>query len=130
SPQRMEDVVEFCERLIGAGACASEAAREALAGTGEDRLAALAAASRACRTRTPAAAVQLQPAAGLAGAVAAELAAATATLPERQREALALRELAGLSYPQIGTVMGIGASAVAPLLARARLGLREARRGM
>ena len=56
--------------------------------------------------------------------VAAEMAAATARLPERQREALALREALRLSHEQIGQVMGLEAAAVAPLLARARLRLR------
>jgi len=146
----MEDVLEFCERVMGAGIAASDAAREALAGAADDRVEVLAAASRACRSRPPveaprtvssdtaAAAVRLvrssppsspAPARRLADAVAGELAAATAELPERQREVLALRELARLSYPQIAAVLGIGETAVAPLLARARLGLREARRG-
>ena len=62
-------------------------------------------------------------------AVAGELAAATARLPERQREALALRELLGLSYDDIGAVVGLDPAAVAPLLARARLRLRTALRG-
>jgi len=61
--------------------------------------------------------------------VAGELAAATAKLPERQREALVLRELLGLAHEEISKVMGIEAAAVAPLLARARLGLAAVRRG-
>src|SRR5947209_8429582 len=64
----------------------------------------------------------------LAGNVAAEMAYANARLPERQREALALRELLRLSYADIAIVMGIEAAAVAPLLARARLRLRAERR--
>ena len=58
-----------------------------------------------------------------------ELAVATARLPERQREALALRELLALSYEQIAAVMGLDPAAVAPLLARARLRLRAELRG-
>jgi acyl dehydratase len=66
----------------------------------------------------------------LAEAVAAELAQATARLPERQREALALRELLGLHHLEIGRVVGVDTVAVAPLLARARLRLRTELRGV
>jgi DNA-directed RNA polymerase specialized sigma24 family protein len=65
----------------------------------------------------------------LAEAVAAELAQATARLPERQREALALRELLGLHHGELGRVVGVDTVAVAPLLARARLRLRTELRG-
>src|SRR5712671_2808628 len=65
----------------------------------------------------------------LLSAVVRELASATAALPERHREALALRERAALSYEQISAAMGIGAPAVPLLLARARLRLREQLRG-
>jgi hypothetical protein len=58
------------------------------------------------------------------------MAAATAGLPERHREALALRESLRLSHDQLAKVMGIDPAAVAPLLARARLALREQRRGV
>jgi hypothetical protein len=66
----------------------------------------------------------------LLSAVARELASATAALPERHREALALRERAGLSYEQISAAIGIGAPAVPVLLARARLRLRDQLRGV
>jgi hypothetical protein len=66
---------------------------------------------------------------GLAQAVAGELTVANARLPQRQREALALRELLGLSHDQIARVIGIDAHAVAPLLARARLRFRALLRG-
>jgi predicted DNA-binding protein (UPF0251 family) len=92
----------------------------------------LAAAVAACRareqTRVPAPAAGSEPH-GLAQAVAGELAVANARLPQRQREALALRELRGLSHDQIARVIGIDAHAVAPLLARARLRLRTRLRG-
>ena len=61
--------------------------------------------------------------------MARELARATARLPQRQREALALRELLGLGYGDIGRLIGIDPAAVAPLLARARLRLRSELRG-
>ncbi|HEV3053429.1 MAG TPA: sigma-70 region 4 domain-containing protein, partial [Solirubrobacteraceae bacterium] len=64
----------------------------------------------------------------LAGAVDQEIRNAVARLPERQREVLALREVLRLSHEQIAKVMGIDGAAVAPLLARARLRLRELRR--
>jgi hypothetical protein len=65
----------------------------------------------------------------LRAAVAAEVRAASAQLPERERAALELRERRGLSYAQIADAMGIDAAAVASLLAHARLLLREQRRG-
>jgi Sigma-70, region 4 len=66
---------------------------------------------------------------GLAEAVAGELAVANARLPQRQREALAVRELLGLPHDQIARVIGIDSHAVAPLLARARLRFRAQLRG-
>jgi hypothetical protein len=50
-------------------------------------------------------------------------------LPQRQREALALREQLGLSHAQVAAAIGIEPAAVAPLLARARLRLRSELRG-
>ena len=55
----------------------------------------------------------------------ADVRAANARLPERQRHVLALRELEGMSYADIGRVLDITEGAVAQLLARARLGLRR-----
>jgi RNA polymerase sigma factor (sigma-70 family) len=54
---------------------------------------------------------------------------AQARLPERQREALALRELEGLSYEEIGEVLEIKPNAVAQLISRARIKLAELVRG-
>lgn len=51
--------------------------------------------------------------------------AANARLPQRQREALALRELEQLSYEQIGELVGLNANAVAQLISRARIKLRD-----
>jgi transcriptional regulator with XRE-family HTH domain len=65
----------------------------------------------------------------LADAVAGELAAASDRLPIAEREVLALRELLGLSYDELADAAGVERDAVAPLLARARLHLREALRG-
>ncbi|MCB5409864.1 RNA polymerase sigma factor [Pseudogemmobacter faecipullorum] len=46
-----------------------------------------------------------------------------AGLPERQRQALVLRHIEGLSNPEIAMVMGLGVEAVESLTARARRGL-------
>jgi hypothetical protein len=140
----MDEVREFCTRVLGPGASAEQAAREAIEGGATERVEVLAAAAQACRARGDAA-EQLTPTIGpeeptptigpedgedtLRGAVLRELALATAKLPERQREALALRDLLRLSHEQVSRVMGIEEAAVAPLLARARLALRALRRG-
>ena len=50
---------------------------------------------------------------------------ANARLPERHRLALALRELEGMGYEDIGRVLDITPSAVAQLLVRARTALRR-----
>ncbi len=129
----MEALPEFCARVLGGGDGAIEAAEEARGrAPGGDRVALLGAAVAACRAREPAqvpAPAQAAEAHGLAQAVAGELAVANARLPQRQREALALRELLGLSHDQIARVIGIDSHAVAPLLARARLRFRALLRG-
>jgi RNA polymerase sigma-70 factor, ECF subfamily len=48
-------------------------------------------------------------------------------LPVRQRQAIVLRELAGLSYTQLAAAMEVSESAAEALLVRARRNLREAR---
>jgi RNA polymerase sigma-70 factor (ECF subfamily) len=51
-------------------------------------------------------------------------------LPARQREALALRELEHLSYDEVADIMGMNRNAVAQLISRARINLRDGlRRG-
>jgi hypothetical protein len=132
----MDEVLELCRRVLGPGEAADAAAAQALADApSSERIARLREAARACRHRaeeqelsSAGRAAEGEPA-GLTAAVARELAAATASLPERQREVLALREMLRLSYAQIGTVMEIDPAAVAPLVARARLRLRAERRG-
>jgi RNA polymerase sigma factor (sigma-70 family) len=52
--------------------------------------------------------------------------AAVGELPERQREALVMRELEGRSYDEIATALGTGDGAVRQLLNRARVTLRSA----
>ncbi len=51
---------------------------------------------------------------------------ALAALPGRQREAVVLRHLEGLSNPEIAAVMGVGVEAVESLTARGRKGLARA----
>lgn len=129
----MDELHGFCVRMLGSGdaaRAAEQAARSAGHGDGVDSLAAAAAACRAHdEAGVPPASEPRGPEEGLAAAVARELALATSKLPERQREALALRELLGLSYDEIGTVVELDPSAVGPLLARARLRLRVGLRG-
>jgi hypothetical protein len=143
----MDDLARFCARMLGDGPAARAAEERARAGAGGDRTAMLRAAAAAMRqgqdlggeparnaTATTAAAGDPDAAhppdpAGLSEAVARELAAATGRLPLAQREALALRELLGLSYDEIAGVAGVPADAVPLLLARARLDLRTELRG-
>jgi RNA polymerase sigma-70 factor, ECF subfamily len=58
-----------------------------------------------------------------------EIRAANATLPERQREVLALRELEKFSYDEIAEIMDMNRNSVAQLISRARISLRDALRG-
>jgi hypothetical protein len=145
----MDELRGFCVRMLGQGDAADAAERAGSDAAAGGRVRALTAAALVCREqlsggageaaaagRQPPAAAGRQPPAApegepgsLAEAVARELAHATAQLPERQREALALRELVGLSYDELGTVVELDPSAVGPLLARARLRLRVALRG-
>jgi hypothetical protein len=134
----MDEIRGFCVRMLGDGEAAVAAERAAHAAGDGDRTAALAAAVATCRERDAGAgpgatAGGRRAAAGgdgdLAAAVARELRAATDALPERQREALALRELLDLSYDDVARVVGVEPAAVAPLLARARLRLRAELRG-
>lgn len=131
----VDEVLEFCRRVLVSGAAAEVVAAQTQANSADERLARLAQASRACRERDEAASAPDGPAAatsapgGLTEAVTRELTAANARLPERHREALVLRELLALSHDQIAAVTGVEATAVAPLLARARLCLRTELRG-
>jgi RNA polymerase sigma factor (sigma-70 family) len=56
----------------------------------------------------------------------AEVIAAVQELPERQRDAIVLRELEGRSYEEISAVLGVTGGAVRQLLHRARSALRTA----
>jgi len=51
---------------------------------------------------------------------------ALAALPGRQREAVVLRHIEGLSNPEIAAVLGVGVEAVESLTARGRRGLAHA----
>jgi RNA polymerase sigma factor (sigma-70 family) len=54
-----------------------------------------------------------------------QIRAANESLPPRQREVLALRELEELSYDDVAQVMGMNRNAVAQLISRARINLRD-----
>ena len=76
----------------------------------------------------------VDPGAGAAGALQARarlaaLQAALMTLPERQRQAVVLRHLEGLSNPEIAAVMEIGVAAVESLTARGKRALEAALAG-
>jgi RNA polymerase sigma factor (sigma-70 family) len=58
-----------------------------------------------------------------------EIRVANLTLPDRQREVLALRELEDLSYDEIAELMDMNRNSVAQLISRARINLRDALRG-
>lgn len=60
---------------------------------------------------------------------AAALEKALGTLPERQRQAVILRHLEGLSNPEIAEVMDVGVEAVESLVARGKRGLAAALSG-
>jgi hypothetical protein len=138
----MDEVQDFCVRMLGPGEAAARAADDARRSGGRDAIAVLRAAVQACRQagrgadgrgdageQATGSESDAGPAPTLADAVAGELARATACLPQRQREALALRERLGGSYDEIGAAIGIEPAAVAALLARARLRLRSELRG-
>lgn len=55
--------------------------------------------------------------------------AALATLPDRQRQAVVLRHIEGLSNPEIAEVLGIGVEAVESLTARGKRALTAALAG-
>lgn len=55
--------------------------------------------------------------------------AALATLPERQRQAVVLRHIEGLSNPEIADALDIGVEAVESLTARGKRALKEALEG-
>jgi sigma-70-like protein len=134
----MDEVYEYCVRMLGAGAVAIHASHEAFVAGGSDRIERMAGAVQACRSHAgqggPGIAVEGEISGGgettLADSVAREIADATAKLPSDQREALALRDLVGLSHGEIARALGIDADAVGMLVARARLALRAKRRGI
>ncbi len=63
--------------------------------------------------------------ASMLGAQRDSVQAASARLPERQREVLVLREVEEMSYGEIAEIMEMSSNSVAQLISRARLGLRN-----
>jgi RNA polymerase sigma-70 factor, ECF subfamily len=60
----------------------------------------------------------------------ATISAGLEQLPARQRQAIVLREMAGLSYTQLAAALEVSESAAEALLVRARRSLRDARLGL
>ncbi|HLM50494.1 MAG TPA: sigma factor-like helix-turn-helix DNA-binding protein, partial [Solirubrobacteraceae bacterium] len=119
-------VLAHAERLLGpgdeAGAAAVEAWERALAAAPTEDLSFRAALLRASHGRI---AARRQPTPWDAEGVAA----AAARLSPRRREALVLADLAGLTLPEAGAVMGVGTAEAGLALARARLALYDELRG-
>lgn len=59
----------------------------------------------------------------------AALDAALQTLPDRQRQAVVLRHIEGMTNPEIAEIMGLGVEAVESLTARGKRGLAKALEG-
>jgi hypothetical protein len=129
----MDQLHEYCARMLGDREAATWTVQDARRVYGPDPLDQLPHLVQACRTAEEETDAPPEPAApdgeGISAAVAHELSCATGRLPQRQREALALRELLGLSHEQMARAIGIEPAAAAPLLARARLDLRAELRG-
>ena len=128
----MDELHEYCARMLGEGEAAGDAARSALVAGGEDRIARLAHAVRNCRARRGTGGADLPAATSattLAATVAGEIAAASARLAQRQREALALGDGLRCSHREISPLIGIEVSDVASLIGRSRLRLRAELRG-
>ncbi|HET9073916.1 MAG TPA: sigma factor-like helix-turn-helix DNA-binding protein [Solirubrobacteraceae bacterium] len=124
------ELSQLARQILGPGPAAAEACAEALAGPVGNRLEGIARTAAECRRRDGTGVVLELPVGGtLAETLLAELELAHAALAPRHREALALAGLCGLSHAEIGEVMGLDTAAVALLLARARLALREELRG-
>jgi hypothetical protein len=131
----MDQLHEYCARMLGDREAATRTVQDARRVPGPDPLDQLAHVVQACRTAEEESGAPPEPEPeasegdGMAAAVAHELSCATGRLPQRQREALALRELLGLSHEQMAQAIGIEPAAVAALLGRARLRLRAELRG-
>ena len=122
----MDELHEYCARVLGDRDAAARVANDARRSGGPERLRGLDYAVRACRIageNRPRPEVPAPAGGQLATAVSAELSRVAASLPQREQEALALRELLRLSHKEIAVVTGIRQSEVAPLLAGARLHL-------
>ena len=126
------EVYAFCHRLLGAAEPAADATQDAFLATAE-----LAAEPgydpadfRETLLRTArVASLELLGSRGGAGRAGGTLSAATMRLRPQQRAALALVGLAGLGYAATARILEVHPGAVAPLLARARLRLRDEMHG-
>ncbi len=129
----MDELLEYCARMIGDREAATWTVQDARRAPDSSPLDQLAYVVQACRAAEEETGPPLEPEApageGMAAAVVHELSCATGRLPQRQREALGLRELLGLSHAQIARAIGIEPAAATSLMARARLRLRAELRG-
>jgi hypothetical protein len=120
----------LARRILGPGPAAGQAVGAALARPLSSRLEAIGRVAAECRNRDGASVgLSSLHTGSLTETVAAEVERATAVLPSRQREVLALRELSRLSHDELASVMALEPPAVALLLARARVALRDELRG-
>src|ERR1700722_7040729 len=107
----MDHLHEYCARMVGDREAAAWTVQDVRRVYGPAPLDQLPHLVRACRTAQEETGPPLEPPArvrgGIAAAVAHELSCATGRLPQRQREALALRELLGLSHGQMARAIGI-----------------------
>ena len=97
----MDELHEYCARMLGDRDAAARVANDARRSGGPERLRELDYAVRACRIageNRPRPEVPAPAGRQLATAVSAELSRAAASLPQREQEALALRELLRLSH--------------------------------
>ena len=126
------EVYAFCHRLLGAAEPAADATQDAFLAAAE-----LAsepgydpARFRETLLQTArVASLELLGSRGGAGRAGGTLSAATMRLRPQQRAALALVGLSGLSYAATARILEVHPGAVAPLLARARLRLRDEMHG-
>ena len=126
------EVYAFCHRLLGTAEPAADATQDAFLAAAE--LAAEPGYDPARFRETllataRIASLELLGSRGGAGRAGGTLSAATMRLRPQQRGALALVGLSGLSYAATARILEVHPGAVAPLLARARLRLRDEMHG-
>lgn len=123
----MDELTAISVRLVGEPELAARCAAQATQADG--RLAQWRAVLAACRSvPTPTPSPPEPPPGDLRATVAAELRAAVATLPWRAREALALRDVGGVSHAEMAELLGLEAADVVGVLVAARVDMWAALR--